>query len=73
MMKRIIREQDLAEEYTAKELAPFLDVSERQVHYYRENGILRAEKRKRARYVFPKEWVAEFMIKKWGFEYEREN
>ena len=70
-MKRIIREQDLADEYTAKELAPFLDVSERQVHYYRENGILEAERRKRARYVFTKEKVAEFMINKWGFEYER--
>jgi DNA-binding transcriptional MerR regulator len=70
-MKRIIREQDLADEYTAKELAPFLNVTERQVHYYRTNGLLNSEKRKRARYIFPKEDVAEFMIKNWGYEYER--
>jgi predicted site-specific integrase-resolvase len=70
-MKRIIREKDLADEYTAKELAPFLDVSERQVHYYRTTGQLNSEKRKRCRYVFPKEDVAKFMTNIWGYEYER--
>ena len=70
-MKRIIREKDLADEYTAKELAPFLDVSERQVHYYRQNGLLESENRGRARFVFPKEMVAQFMVNQWGYIYER--
>jgi len=69
-MKRIIREEDLADEYTAKELAPFLNVSERQVHYYRQHGILEAERRKRARFVFTKEKVADFMVNNWGYAYE---
>ena len=70
-MKRIIREKDLKEEYTASSLAPFLDVSERQVHYYRQNGLLESENRGRARFVFPKEMVAQFMVNQWGYIYEK--
>jgi len=61
----------LKEEYTASSLAPFLDVSERQVHYYRQNGLLESENRGRARFVFPKEMVAQFMVNQWGYEYEK--
>ncbi len=70
-MKRIIREKDLRDEYTAATLAPYLDVSERQIHYYRKNGLLECENRGRARFVFPKESLINFMVKQWGYEYEK--
>ena len=61
----------MKEEYTASSLAPLLDVSERQIHYYRQNGLLESENRGRARFVFPKEMVAQFMVNQWGYIYER--
>jgi hypothetical protein len=47
-----------------------LNVSERQIHYYRENNQLQSEVKSRARFVFPKEAVIEFLVSKWGYEYE---
>lgn len=70
-MKRIIKDEDLQNVYDAKSLAPFLKVSERQIHYYRENGQLGCELKSRSRFQFSKENVIEFLTTKWGFEYER--
>ena len=70
-MKRIIRDEDLDNVYTAKTLSKEFNVSERQIHYYRQNGLLESENRGRARFVFPKEMVAQFMVNQWGYIYER--
>ena len=70
-MKRIIKDEDLDNVYTAKTLSKELNVSERQIHYYRENGQLESEIKSRVRFVFPKEKVIEFLCSKWGYEYER--
>ena len=70
-MKRIIREKDLKEEYTASSLAPLLDVSERQIHYYREHNQLESVNKGRARFIYPKQSVINFLVNKWGYEYEQ--
>lgn len=71
-MKKIIRDEDVNSYYqSAKDLAPFLQVSERQVHYYREHGKLKAEQKSRARYQFNKEDVISFLVNEWGFTYEQ--
>lgn len=68
MIKRIT-DSDLDSLYTAKTLSKKLGVSERQIHYYRENKQLKSEIKSRARFVFPKESVIEFLVNRWGFEY----
>lgn len=70
-MKRIIKDEDLDVEYSAKDLSKELNVSVRQIHYYRENGQLGYEHRNRCRFVYPKEKVIEFLCSKWGYEYEK--
>ena len=57
--------------YTAKTLSQFFNVSERQIHYYRENNQLDSVQQSRARFIFPKESVVNFLINKWGYEYEK--
>lgn len=70
-MIRKVRDKDLDNVYTAKTLAKELNVSERQIHYYRENNQIKSEIKSRARFVFPKESVIEFLVSKWGYEYEQ--
>ena len=70
-MKRIIRDEDLANVYTAKTLSKELNVSERQIHYYREHNQLEYQNSGRARFQFPKQSVINFLVNKWGYEYER--
>lgn len=70
-MIRKVRDTDLDNVYTAKTLAKELNVSERQIHYYRENNQIKSEIKSRARFVFPKENVIEFLVSKWGYEYEK--
>jgi hypothetical protein len=60
-MIRKVKDTDLDNVYTAKTLARELNVSERQIHYYRENNQLQSE---------VKEAVIEFLVSKWGYEYE---
>jgi hypothetical protein len=69
-MIRKVKDTDLDNVYTAKTLARELNVSERQIHYYRENNQLQSEVKSRARFIFPKEAVIEFLVSKWGYEYE---
>ena len=70
-MKRIIKDEDLDNVYTAKTLSKELNVSERQIHYYRENNQLGCVVKSRARFIFPKESVVKFLVDKWGYEYEK--
>lgn len=70
-MKRIIKDEDLDIEYSAIGLSKELNVSVRQIHYYRENGQLGYENRNRCRFVYPKKDVIEFLCSKWGYEYEK--
>lgn len=70
-MKKIIKGEDLQSFYSAKELAPYLNVSERQIHYYRERGQLSCELKSRSRFLFTKENVMDFLINQWGFTYEQ--
>jgi hypothetical protein len=69
-MIRKVKDTDLDNVYTAKTLARELNVSERQIHYYRENNQLQSEVKSRSRFIFPKEAVIEFLVSKWGYEYE---
>ena len=69
-MKRIIRDEDLDNVYTAKTLSKEFNVSERQIHYYREHNQLECVTQGRARFIFPKESVVKFLVDKWGYEYE---
>lgn len=67
-MQKIITQKMVRDYYpSAKELAKYLGVSERQVHYYRTNGKLNAINRGRARYQFNSDAVIDFLIKEWGF------
>jgi len=69
-MKRIIKDEDLDNVYTAKTLSKELNVSERQIHYYREQNQLDCVIKSRARFIFPKQSVINFLVDKWGYEYE---
>ena len=69
-MKRIIKDEDLDNVYTAKTLSKELNVSERQIHYYREQNQLDCVVRGSARFIFPKQSVINFLVNKWGYEYE---
>ena len=69
-MKKIVKDEELNYTYTARTLAELFNVSERQIHYYRENNQLQSEVKSRARFIFPKEAVIEFLVSKWGYEYE---
>jgi len=70
-MKRIIRDEDLDNVYTAKTLSKEFNVSERQIHYYREHNQLESVNNGRARYTYPKQSVINFLVNKWGYEYEQ--
>lgn len=70
-MKKVIKDEELSNLYTAKTLSKFLNVSERQIHYYREFKQLDSVQQSRARFIFPKESVVNFLVTKWGFEYEK--
>jgi hypothetical protein len=70
-MKRIIRDEDLDNVYTAKTLSKELNVSERQIHYYREHNQLESVNKGRARFIYPKQSVINFLVNKWGYEYEQ--
>ena len=69
-MIRKVKDTDLDNVYTAKTLARELNVSERQIHYYREHNQLECVTQGRARFIFPKESVVKFLVDKWGYEYE---
>ena len=56
-MKRIIRDEDLENVYTAKTLSKEFNVSERQIHYYREHNQLESVNKGRARFIYPKQSV----------------
>ncbi len=70
-MKRIVKDEELNNTYTARTLAELFNVSERQIHYYREHNQLECVTQGRARFIFPKESVVNFLVNKWGYEYER--
>lgn len=70
-MKKIVRDDELNNVYTARTLAELFNVSERQIHYYRENNQLESIQRSSARFIFPKEKVIDFLVNKWGYEYEK--
>jgi len=70
-MKRIIKDEDLDNVYTAQTLSKELNVSVRQIHYYREKGQLEYQIKSRSRFQFPKESVINFLVDKWGYEYEK--
>ena len=70
-MKRIVKDDELNNVYTARTLAELFNVSERQIHYYRKNNQLESVHQSRARFIFPKESVVNFLVNQWGYEYEK--
>jgi hypothetical protein len=69
-MRKIVKDEELNYTYTARTLAELFNVSERQIHYYREHNQLECVTQGRARFIFPKESVVKFLVDKWGYEYE---
>lgn len=68
-MQKIITQKMVRDRYrNARELAEYLGVSERQVHYYRTSGKLKSIDTSRARYGYNGTDVIDFLVNEWGFE-----